>query len=68
MARVEQFEILVERNGRWEMVASFADFDVASAIFANRTYRQRLVHAVYEGGKLVQQDLLAEVGRTRESA
>jgi len=63
--RVELYEIWVEDKGQWSLVAAFARFDVASHVFANRTYRQRLIHAVYEDNRLVQQDVLAEVGRTR---
>jgi hypothetical protein len=64
--RAEQYEIWIENRGKWEMTCWFADFAVASAVFANRTYRQRLIHATYENGTLVRQEVLAEVGRTRE--
>jgi hypothetical protein len=64
--RAEQYEIWVENRGKWELVAWFAEFPVASAVFATRTYRQRLVHATYDDGQLVAQEVLAEVGRTRE--
>jgi hypothetical protein len=53
-------------KGKWELIAHFNDFDVASAVFKNRTYRQRLVHAVYEDGKVLKKDVIAEVGSTRE--
>lgn len=66
MARFEQYEVWASTKGQWGLVAAFPDVDVASAVFKNRTYRQRLVHAVYEDGKLVQQDVIAEVGGTRE--
>jgi hypothetical protein len=66
MASWEQYEIWVENKGRWDLVASFVDFEVASAVFRNRTYRQRLIHAVYEENKLVRQDVVAEVGSTRQ--
>jgi hypothetical protein len=64
--RSEQYEIWVDNRGKWELVASFTDMDVAAAVFATRSYRQRLLHTIYEDGRLVQQDVLAEVGRTRE--
>jgi hypothetical protein len=64
--RWEQYEIWAATKGQWGLVAYFQDFDVATAVFRNRTYRQRLVHAVYEDGKVVQQEVLAEVGGTRE--
>lgn len=62
----EQYEVWVKNKERWDLVATFRDFDAASAVFRNRTYRQRLLMAVYENGQLVRQDVLAEVGRTRE--
>ena len=66
MSRWEQYEIWVLTKGKWEVVAHFSDMEVASAVFKNRTYRQKLVHAVYEDGNRVREDVMAEVGRTRE--
>ena len=53
-------------QGKWEFIASFVDFEVASAVFRNRTYRQRMLHVVYEGKTMMKQDVIAEVGSTRE--
>ncbi|HTC92957.1 MAG TPA: hypothetical protein VK699_05845 [Terriglobales bacterium] len=66
--RHEQFEIWVLRAKRWEMSSSFMDFELASAIANANTYkeRMRLIHAVYENGARVQEDILAEMGTTRE--
>ena len=64
--QAEQFEIWLENKGRWNLHASFQAFEPASAVFSNRTYRQKLVRAVYEDGKLVLQEVIAEVGRTRQ--
>ncbi len=47
-------------------MASFADFDLANTLARRRTYRVRLMHVVYEEGKPVEQDVLAEIGATRE--
>lgn len=66
MERLEQYEVWASTKGQWGLVAAFLDLDIASAIFRNRMYRQRLIHAIYEDGKLVQKDILAEVGGTRE--
>ena len=66
MSRWEQYEVWVLTKGKWEVVAHFSDMEVASAVFRNRTYRQKLVHAVYEDGNRVSEDVMAEVGRTRE--
>jgi len=71
MDRFEQFEIWATRPdnpSRWEMVAAFHDFEVASAVASRRGRRVRLVHSIYEEGKLVKQEVLAEVGDTRQRA
>ncbi len=62
----DQYEVWAMTKGKWEFIASFRDFEVASAVFRNRTYRQRMIHAVYESGRLMKQDVIAEVGSTRE--
>jgi len=67
MAQWEQFQIWVQKDGKWEMVAAFSDFELASAVARSRRSRMRLIHAVYEDGKLVGQDVLAELGVTRSS-
>ena len=66
MGRWEQYEVWVLTKGKWELVAHFSDMEIASSVFKNRTYRQKLVHAVYEDGNRVSEDVMAEVGRTRE--
>lgn len=65
MARWEQFEVWTLNGARWEMVASFNDFELASSVARNRSSRMRLIHAVYDEGKLVEQDILAELGSPR---
>lgn len=69
MERFEQYEIWGLSSGnvsKWEFVAAFHDFDVASAVAARRGRGVRLVHAVYEDGKLAEQQVIAELGSTRE--
>lgn len=69
--RFEQFEIWTPRSdnpSRWEMVAAFDDFEVASAVAARRGRRVRLIRSVYDGDKVVEQHVIAEVGDTRQSA
>ncbi len=65
MARLEQFEVWVYQNNRWELVAAFFDFDTASAVARNRKARVKLVHATYENGQMVSQETLAEIGSIR---
>ena len=64
--RFEQYEIWVLNGERWEMVSWFRDFEVASAVARGRSRRVRLIHAVYEGSKRLQEEIIAEVGDTRE--
>ena len=69
MARWEQYEIWILPEGnskRWEMVAAFSDFEVASAVAKNRTRRMRLIHSIYEENQPIEQHVLAEFGNTRE--
>ena len=65
MARWEQFEIWVQNGTQWEMLASFPDFDVASAVARTRSSRMRLVHSIFEDGSRVEEQTLAELGTIR---
>jgi hypothetical protein len=65
MARFEQFEIWEFNDGRWNFIASFKDFDVAHAMARTRRYRVRLMQVGYDGGKAVDQQVLTEIGATR---
>lgn len=65
MANWEQFQVWVQVNDRWELLAAFEDFEVASSVAKNYSTRIRLVHAVYEDEVLKSQDVLAEIGNTR---
>lgn len=66
MARWEQYEIWEQKGAKWEMTSWFRDFEVASAVARNKNARVRLIHATYEDSKKVGEDILAEVGTTRE--
>ncbi len=66
MAKFEQFEIWEFNSGKWEFIASFKDFEVANVMARRRSYRVRLMHVVYENGKPVQQEVLTEIGATRQ--
>ncbi len=66
MSRFEQYEIWVLNGDRWELSAWFAEFDAATAVAHSRARRVRLVHAIFEDGKRVQEEILADLGATRE--
>ena len=65
MARWEQYEIWVQNGEKWEMLASFLDFEVASAVARNRSSKMKLILATYEDSTVVAKDVIAELGVTR---
>jgi len=71
MERWEQYEVWAmpeTENARWEMVAAFLEFEVASAVARKRKRNVRLIHAVYEGNKLIEKHILAALGHIREAS
>ena len=65
MSEFQQYELWAEKKGQWGKVASFREFDLASAVLRNYKYRMRLVRVSYEGGTPVLNEVLVEVGATR---
>lgn len=70
MERWEQYEIWAPTSGesRWQLVAAFHDFDVASAVAKARGSHVRLIHAKYVDGKLAEQQVILDLGKTRHTA
>ena len=66
MARFEQYEIWEFNRGRWAMAASFPDFELAKALALERHCRVRLMRVVFEDDKRVEEEVLGEIGATRE--
>jgi hypothetical protein len=66
MAHFEQFEVWEFNHERWNFSASFRDFDVAYVMARKRSHRVRLMHVVYEDGNAVDQQVLTEIGATRD--
>jgi hypothetical protein len=65
MARWEQYEVWVQNSVKWEMLACFQDFELASVVARNRSSKMKLMLVTYEDGKLVSKDVIAELGSTR---
>ena len=63
--RFEQFEIWQLNGKEWEMLAYFQDLDVASAMAKPRSNPIQLKRAKYDEGKLVEEEVLAEMGAMR---
>ena len=66
MSDWQQYEIWAQKKGQWGMVASFREFDVASAVLRNYTYRTRLVRVFYKDAEPVEKEVIVELGETRE--
>ncbi len=67
MSASHQYELWAQKKGQWGIVASFREFEVASAVLRNYKYRTRLVRVAYENGSPVLKEVIAEVGATREN-
>ena len=65
VSRFEQFEIWQLNGKEWEMLAYFQDLDVASAMAKPRSNPIQLKRAKYDEGKLVEEEVLAEMGAMR---
>jgi hypothetical protein len=65
MARFQQFEVWQMVEDRWEFIASFMDFNVASGMAKTRAARVRLLKVSYADGAAAEQEILAEVGQMR---
>lgn len=66
MASFEQFEVWGLSGDKWELVASFHEFEIASTVARKRGRGVRLLHVTYDGGRPVAQEVLFEVGSPRE--
>lgn len=70
MERWEQYEIWAPASGeaRWQFVAAFRDFEIASAVAKARGSHVRLIQAKYVDGKLAEQQVILDLGKTRQTA
>jgi len=65
VSRFEQFEIWQLIGKEWERLAYFQDLDVASAMAQPRSNPIQLKRVKYDEGKLVEEEVLAEMGAVR---
>lgn len=68
MAHLDQFEVLQLQDEKWELVAAFRDLDLATEVARNRRSNIRVVRARYEYGKKVSEEVLLDLGSTRDVA
>jgi len=63
MAKWKQYELWVQKGeNKWEMVGAFPDTEIPTAIAQERKARARLIEVLYEGEKMLGQEVIAELG------
>lgn len=66
MTKWRQYELWVQVDeNKWEMVGVFPTPDLPTAMANARSTRSRLIEVVYEGTKLLGQEVIAELGANR---
>ena len=67
MAKWEQYEVWAQSGNqdKWDMIAAFPSFEVASGLLNQRGKGVRLVRAQYEGETRLELQVMAEIGNTR---
>jgi hypothetical protein len=63
-ARFSQYEVWIPNSSGWRMTALFRDLKVAYAVAQSRSGPVRLVQATYEAEKMIESDVIAELGLT----
>ena len=67
MAKWKQYELWVQTGGnKWEIVGLFPSTELATAVANARASRARLIEVLYDGSKMLGQEIIAEIGNTRK--
>jgi hypothetical protein len=67
MAKWKQYELWVQTGeNKWEIVGIFPSTELATAVANARSARARLIEVLYDGSKLLGQEIVAELGNTRK--
>jgi hypothetical protein len=63
MAKWKQYELWVQTGEKkWEMIGIFPNPELATALAQSRPRRSRLIEVLYDGSKLLGQEVIAEIG------
>jgi hypothetical protein len=63
MAKWKQYELWVQTGDKkWEMIGIFPNTDLPTTLAQNRPRRSRLIEVLYDGSKLLGQEVIAELG------
>jgi hypothetical protein len=66
MAKWKQYELWVQTaESKWEIAGVFPTPELPTAMANARTRRARLIEVLYEGSKLLGQEVIAELGASR---
>jgi len=66
MAKWKQYELWVQTGeSKWEMVGVFPTTELATVVANGRNTRSRLIEVLYDGSKLLGQEVVAELGAGR---
>lgn len=69
MARWKHYEVWVQTGeSKWEMTSLFPDAEVAEVAAKIRPGRVRLIEVLFEGSKVLSQELVQETGFGRPAA
>jgi hypothetical protein len=67
MAKWKQYELWVQTGeSKWEIVGIFPSTELATAVANARSARARLIEVLYDGSKMLGQEIVAELGNTRK--
>lgn len=67
MAKWKQYELWVQTSeNKWEIVGLFPSTELATAVANERSTRARLIEVLYDGSKMLGQEIIAELGNTRK--
>lgn len=67
MAKWKQYELWVQAaENKWEIVGIFPTTELATTIANARSTRTRLIEVLYDGSKMLGQEIIAELGNTRK--
>jgi hypothetical protein len=67
MAKWKQYELWVQTGeSKWEMIGVFPNTDLATAVANTRARRARVIEVLYDGSKLLGQEIIAEIGTGRQ--
>ena len=67
MAKWKQYELWVQTaQNKWEIVGLFPTTELATVVANARGARTRLIEVLYDGAKMMGQEIIAELGTTRK--